>query len=107
MFPNYPNSNSNPRLKPKETEKLPHINDEIARRKKLEIKLENYKLQQSLLDSSLNSPKPGKRKTWDAEMTVFFIALRNNERCKGLFAKNDRMVALRTGFLSDRGRDMD
>ena len=64
MFKNQPNSNSNsnPHLKPKETEKLSHINKEIARREKLGSKLDDDKLQQSLLDPFLNVPRPGKQK---------------------------------------------
>ena len=67
------NSNSNPHPKVQETDKLPHINDEIERREILEARLEDAELQRSLLESSWNAPKPIKRKVWDVQMTVWYV----------------------------------
>ena len=60
------NSNFNPHPKLQETEKLPHINNEIDRREILEDRLEDAEFQRSFLESSLNVAKTIKRKVWNA-----------------------------------------
>lgn len=62
--------------------------EEIARREKLKSKLEDDKLLRSILDLSLNIPRPGKRKMWDGDENISNCLI-NNERYKALLAKND------------------
>lgn len=56
-------------------------------------------LQLSLLDPSLNVPRPVNRNVWDAEMTVYIITLGNNARYKVLFAQHNKNCGDKNRFF--------